>query len=141
MSATIAAIIEAEANRLACYVRGAVERPDLVGGGWLAAVTAPAQPLGRLRLRIRGAMKDILRQEWRAEGRVLNRDWRHEAHRYQQVRWPVYWPTTFHLSRHHVVRRCVGCRQELSSVGGRKRCPACNLLHRRHYNKRFRAVA
>ena len=71
-------MIEAEADRYQRHVRGAIERADLVGAGWLAFLTAPADMApAALRLRIRGAVVDAMRREWRAQGRVD-----------RPVRWP-----------------------------------------------------
>jgi len=129
-------MIRGEALHLRRWIAGALEVEDLIGEGWLAYLRAPAYTHGgALRLRIRGAMQDALRREWKALGRTP-----------QVVRWPVYWPKIFHAPgqvsrqgyrRPYVVRRCLDCRAQIERSSNRKRCPACVVTWRQAYKRRY----
>lgn len=129
MPSRMADLIIAEADRMRCHLRGALEYGDLVGTGWLAALTAPTdQPMGALRIRIRGAIHDCFRREWRQLGRVP-----------RAIRWPVYWPLRYHTQSlgYHVLR-CVDCRARIETG---QRCLACKrerrLVKQRVYNRAY----
>jgi hypothetical protein len=136
----IGPMIRREAQRLRAHVQGALELTDLESEGWLAYLTAPAYAHGgALRLRIRGAMRDALRREWRSLGRMS-----------QGIRWPVYWPKTFHrpgqdtrsrMRVPYVVRRCLECRAPLER-SNRKRCVPCAKAYKVRYEReRLRSAA
>jgi hypothetical protein len=87
-----AAVIEAELGRWVPRLGTgrALDRNDLVQEAWLVLLQYGLdEPLGRQRLRVRGAMSNLFRREWRQVGRVA-----------RTIRWPVYWPrpeTKVHL--------------------------------------------
>ena len=136
----IAPMIHGEAFRLRHYALGALELDDLMSEGWLAYLTAPAYSHGgALRLRIRGAMRDALRREWRALGRVE-----------QTVRWPVYWSSRIHAPgqiargnyrKPYVVRRCVDCHEQIERISNRKRCIPCARARKTHLERLRQRVA
>ena len=134
-------VIAAEADRIVRQTQGqalgAVERADLIGAAWLAVCQHEHLSPPALRLRVRGAMRDLLRQEWRAQGRVS-----------RTVRWPVYWPTDprarYGYRRPSLLRRyCVDCQVFLESFGqqnARKRCAACQRTRRLAQQRRSNAA-
>ena len=104
---------------------------EAIAAVWIARSRRPDIGPAYLRIRVRGALRDAIRRELRAEGRLD-----------RTFYWPWYRPAsnrTWRTMAAPVVRRCADCSREIMRLGTR-RCADCARERRRRKQRQHNAA-